>query len=78
MEKRPPQNIGVVAIEKGAFGSSSINVANFYFTKNNQLLNWRTTLDLENKKKFPLLSSLAEDRSYLDFYLGLMCSKCSC
>ena len=29
MEKRPPLHLGVVAIEKGAFGSLSTMVANF-------------------------------------------------
>ena len=29
MEKRPPLHLSVVAIEKGAFESSSIKVANF-------------------------------------------------
>ena len=29
MELRPPQQLGVVAIEKGAFGSLSTKVANF-------------------------------------------------
>ena len=30
MELRPPLHLGVVAIEKGAFGSPSTMVANFY------------------------------------------------
>ena len=29
MEKRPPLQLGVVAIEKGAFGSPSAKVVNF-------------------------------------------------
>ena len=32
MEYRPPLHLGVVAIEKGAFGSPSTKVANFTFT----------------------------------------------
>ena len=31
MDKRPPLHIGVVAIEKGFFGSPSIKVANFTY-----------------------------------------------
>ena len=30
-EQRPPLHLGVVAIEKGAFGSPSTTVANFTF-----------------------------------------------
>ena len=31
MEKRPPLHLGVVATEKGAFGSLSTKVANFTY-----------------------------------------------
>ena len=31
MDKRPPQHLGVVAIEKGDFGSPSTKVANFTY-----------------------------------------------
>ena len=31
MESHPPQDLGEVAIEKGAFGSSSTKVANFTY-----------------------------------------------
>ena len=34
MEKRPPLHLVVVAIEKGAFGSSSTKVANFTYIDN--------------------------------------------
>ena len=33
MESRPPLQLGVVAIKKGAFGSPSTKVANFTFTE---------------------------------------------
>ena len=48
MEKRPPQHLGVVAIEKGAFWSPSTKVANFtYFYRRFEfrvflLLDWFT------------------------------------
>ena len=32
MESRPPLHLGVAAIEKGAFGSSSTKVANFTYS----------------------------------------------
>ena len=32
MEKRPPLHLGVVVIEKGAFGSPSTTLTNFNFT----------------------------------------------
>ena len=33
MELRPPQHLGVVAIEKEAFGSPSTKVANFTYLR---------------------------------------------
>ena len=34
-EQRPPLHLGIVAIEKGAFGSRSITVAKFSLLHNN-------------------------------------------
>ena len=34
MEWRPPQHLGVVAIEKGSFGLPSTKVANLYMSSN--------------------------------------------
>ena len=38
MEKRPPLHLGVVAIEKGAFGSPSTMVANFYLLTKDRII----------------------------------------
>ena len=49
MEQRPPQHLGVVAIEKGAFESPSTKVANLTDLLINTLTHKTLTLQLDMK-----------------------------
>ena len=57
MELRPPLHLGVVAIEKGAFGSPSTKVANYYTTKKTAKANIRKKDERKKKSSWREIAS---------------------